>query len=335
MKQTLFYIILALFATLQTFAQTNTYEYDANNRLTKVTYGNGVTVAYSYDALGNRTSKKVAVTATQYTITTNVSPANAGTVTGGGTYYKDSSIELKAVANSGYKFSKWSDGNTDNPRTVIVTGNLSYIAQFVKSTSDIEDTDISQLNNVLYINRTEAISGNSVTLSVNMKNSVQAEGFGFDLYLPTGVTVAKDTDGFPEAYLSTMRTTARKTNTFESAIRSDGSLRVFAASTNGSVISGNDGEVCTVVVNISSDMEEGEYPIILREITISDVNAQSHDVDMVKSTLVVRKSATGINTIDNDQWTKDTWFTINGIRLKDKPTKKGIYIHNGKKVIVK
>lgn len=335
MKQIIIYITLALFATLQTFAQTNTYEYDANNRLTKVTYGNGVTVAYSYDALGNRTSKKVAVTATQYTITTNVSPANAGTVTGGGSYYKDSSIELKAVANSGYKFSKWSDGNTDNPRTVIVTGNLSYIAQFVKSTSDIEDTDISQLNNVLYINRTEAISGNSVTLSVNMKNSVQAEGFGFDLYLPTGVTVAKDTDGFPEAYLSTMRTTARKTNTFESAIRSDGSLRVFAASTNGSVISGNDGEVCTVVVNISSDMEEGEYPIILREITISDVNAQSHDVDMVKSTLVVRKSATGINTIDNDQWTKDTWFTINGIRLKDKPTKKGIYIHNGKKVIVK
>lgn len=335
MKQTLFYIILALFATLQTFAQTNTYEYDANNRLTKVTYGNGVTVAYSYDALGNRTSKKVTVSATKYTVTTSVSPANAGTVTGGGSYYKDSSIELKAVANSGYKFSKWSDGNTDNPRTVIVTGNLSYIAQFVKSTSDIEDTDISQLNNVLYINRTEAISGNSVTLSVNMKNSVQAEGFGFDLYLPTGVTVAKDTDGFPEAYLSTMRTTARKTNTFESAIRSDGSLRVFAASTNGSVISGNDGEVCTVVVNISSDMEEGEYPIILREITISDVNAQSHDVDMVKSTLVVRKSATGINTIDNDQWTKDTWFTINGIRLKDKPTKKGIYIHNGKKVIVK
>ena len=335
MKKKILYNVLALFATLQTFAQTNTYEYDANNRLTKVTYGNGVTVAYSYDALGNRTSKKVTVSATKYTVTTSVNPANAGTVTGGGSYYKDSSIELKAVANSGYKFSKWSDGNTSNPRTITVTGNKTYTAQFVNSSSDTEDTDISQYANVLYINRTEATSGNSVMLSVNMKNSVQAEGFGFDLYLPSGITVAKDADGFPEAYLSTKRTTARKTNTFESTIRSDGSLRVFAASTNGSVISGNDGEVCTVVVNISSDMEEGEYPIILREITISDVNAQSHDVDMVKSTLVVRKSAIGINTIDNDQWTKDTWFTINGIRLKDKPTKKGIYIHNGKKVIVK
>ena len=140
MKQRILYTAMMLFATLQTFAQTNTYEYDANNRLTKVTYGNGVTVAYSYDALGNRTSKKVTVSATKYTVTTSVSPANAGTVTGGGSYYKDSSIELKAVANSGYKFSKWSDGNTDNPRTITVTGNKTYTAQFVEA-DDIEPVD--------------------------------------------------------------------------------------------------------------------------------------------------------------------------------------------------
>ena len=335
MKHKLLYT-LVLFASLQTFAQTNTYEYDANNRLTKVTYGNGVTVAYSYDALGNRTSKKVAVTATQYTITTNVSPANAGTVTGGGNYYKDSSIELKAVANSGYKFSKWSDGNTSNPRTITVTGNKTYTAEFVKSSSDTEDTDISQYANVLYIERSEAFAGNSVTLSVNMKNSVQAEGFGFDLYLPSGITVAKDADGFPEAYLSTKRTTARKTNTFESTTRSDGSLRVFAASTNGSVISGNDGEVCTVKINIDSSVEAGEYPLILKEIAISDIDAQSHDVDMVKTTLVVKQSSTGIDSVENGQWLMDdNWYTMDGIKLKNKPTKKGIYIRNGKKIVVK
>ena len=316
------------------FAQsTNTYEYDANNRLTKVTYGNGVTVAYSYDALGNRTSKKVTVSATKYTVTTSVSPANAGTVTGGGSYYKDSSIELKAVANSGYKFSKWSDGNTDNPRTITVTGNKTYTAQFVNSSSGTEDTDISQYANVLYINRTEATSGNSVTLSVNMKNSVQAEGFGFDLYLPSGITVAKDADGFPEAYLSTKRTTARKTNPFESTIRSDGSLRVFAASTNGSVISGNDGEVCTVKVNVSSNMAAGKHPIILKEIAISDVNAQSHDVDMVKSTIVIKQQATGIGSVENGEGADDTWYSIDGKKLNGEPTKKGIYIRNGKKVV--
>lgn len=46
--------------SVQTFAQsTVSYKYDANNRLTKVTYSNGTMVTYTYDELGNRLSKKV------------------------------------------------------------------------------------------------------------------------------------------------------------------------------------------------------------------------------------------------------------------------------------
>lgn len=60
MRQRILYTIFALLMSLQAFAQsTVSYEYDANNRLTKVTYGNGVVVTYTYDALGNRLTKKV------------------------------------------------------------------------------------------------------------------------------------------------------------------------------------------------------------------------------------------------------------------------------------
>ncbi len=60
MKQRILYIFSLLFATMQTFGQSTTkYEYDAMNRLAKVTYGNGVVVTYTYDALGNRLTKKV------------------------------------------------------------------------------------------------------------------------------------------------------------------------------------------------------------------------------------------------------------------------------------
>ena len=61
MKLRLLYTLAFLFATMQTFAQStkNKYEYDDNNRLTKITYSNGVTVSYTYDALGNRLSKSV------------------------------------------------------------------------------------------------------------------------------------------------------------------------------------------------------------------------------------------------------------------------------------
>lgn len=152
---------------------------------------------------------------------------------------------------------------------------------------DITDTDISVLSDVVYISNVEASVGTQLTLSVKMKNSVTAEGFGFDLYLPDGVTVATDEDGFPMVELSTERTTARKTNSFDAAFQSDGSLRVLAASTNGSAISGNDGEVCLITINIANDMVEGDYPILIKNIAISDVDAVSHRTEQVKSTLTI------------------------------------------------
>lgn len=46
---------------------------------------------------------------------------------------------------------------------------------------------------------------------------------------------------------------------------------------------------------------------------------------------------TGIKTIDNGEPTVDNgaWYTIDGTRLQGEPTTKGIYIKNGKKIVVK
>ena len=69
-----------------------------------------------------------------YNITTVASPATAGSVSldpTGGTYVENSTVTLTATANTGYTFSQWSDGNTSNPRTVTVTADVTYTAQFV------------------------------------------------------------------------------------------------------------------------------------------------------------------------------------------------------------
>lgn len=36
-----------------------------------------------------------------------------------------------------------------------------------------------------------------------------------------------------------------------------------------------------------------------------------------------------------ESYTKDGWYTVNGVKLNDMPTVKGIYIHNGKKIVIK
>ena len=53
----------------------------------------------------------------EYTVTVNVNPANAGTVTGAGTYNYGSQVEMRAEALEGYLFSNW----TNNQGVVVST----------------------------------------------------------------------------------------------------------------------------------------------------------------------------------------------------------------------
>ena len=62
MKQVFLYFFLLLLPIFL-FAQSNSksYEYDYVNRITKIDYGNGTVIEYSYDAVGNRTTHVITV----------------------------------------------------------------------------------------------------------------------------------------------------------------------------------------------------------------------------------------------------------------------------------
>lgn len=81
---------------------------------------------------GTTYTAQYTATKRSYAITTNTD--GNGTVTGGGTYEYGSTVTLIATPNTGYKFKQWSDGDTNNPRTVTVTGAATYTAQFAVDT---------------------------------------------------------------------------------------------------------------------------------------------------------------------------------------------------------
>lgn len=203
-----------------------------------------------------------------------------------GQYAAGSRAALLAVINS--VKARISSTMTDEAISQCTNDINAAIAQFQsQQVTAGEDTDISQLANTIYIERVEAAPGGQLILSVKMKNAVAAESFGFDLYLPDGVTVATDEDGFPLASLSTQRTTANKTNHFNADFKQDGSLNIQAYSSRGYTISGNDGEVALITINIAGSVEAGEYPIIIRNIAIADENSVTYRVNYVKSTLAI------------------------------------------------
>ncbi len=66
----------------------------------------------------------------QYTINGLSGNSTLGTVTGGGEYLYLDTVVLTAVPIDHYHFVQWQDGNTENPRTVVVTGDADYTAIF-------------------------------------------------------------------------------------------------------------------------------------------------------------------------------------------------------------
>ena len=174
---------------------------------------------------------------------------------------------------------------------ITVTANdgsgVSASCQVTVTEAAEEDSDYSLIDNTLYIERTEGITGQQVTLSIKMKNTVDVQGYQFDLYLPEGVTVATDEDGFSLIELSTERTTARKTDYFNATVQPDRSIRVLCGSSKGYTFEGTDGEVATITLNIGEDMEEGDYPIILKEVNLTDKNSTLYTTGYLKSTLTI------------------------------------------------
>lgn len=66
----------------------------------------------------------------QYTISVTSANTDQGTVSGGGTYSEGSRVNISATPKAGYQFDKWNDGNTSATRTVSVSKNESFVAQF-------------------------------------------------------------------------------------------------------------------------------------------------------------------------------------------------------------
>ncbi len=156
------------------------------------------------------------------------------------------------------------------------------------------ETDISTLDNVIYIGAVEASAGGQLNLSLKMKNSAPIRGFQFDLYLPAGVTVAKNNKGRILASLSHNRLEEDDEHTMTVAEQEDGSYRFLCGSQYDETFTGNDGEIATLTVNIVADMADGDYPITLKDIKLTETDiSKYYETSEVVSKLTVVSYKTG------------------------------------------
>lgn len=154
--------------------------------------------------------------------------------------------------------------------------------------SKAEDTDVSQYENIVFPVSTIGEAGTTVTVSVEMNNTVQVTGFQFDIYLPNGITIPTvQTDDVDKYLIELSGTRSKSSHSLDCSLQDDGAIRVLCTSFPPSAFSGTSGVVCTIELNIGEDVTDGDYPVIFKNIIISDAQAQKYKVEQVETTLTV------------------------------------------------
>ena len=161
------------------------------------------------------------------------------------------------------------------------------VALTVSLQAGAEVTDISSLENVVYMEPATLPAGSQQTLSVRMKNTVGIQTVQFDMVLPEGMSVALDEDDFELISLSTARTSAKKMDSFSYAFISGTRYRVLINSNGGYTFDGEDGEIVQVVVNIDASAAGSTLPFVFEDIVMVDNGSNGFETARVETSVTV------------------------------------------------
>lgn len=161
---------------------------------------------------------------------------------------------------------------------------LAFLPDMLRA--EVTATDVTTLDYAVYTSKVSVSADSEVALSVCLKNEQPIATWQADLELPKGFTIAQNEFGDLMIVVSGTRTSQSRhsiaTNTLE-----NGMVRFLYNSASNFTIQGTDGEVATLTLHVSADVEPGEYPIVFRNIVMSEANQTGHKVDAVTSILTV------------------------------------------------
>ena len=109
-------------------------------------------------------------------------------------------------------------------------------------------------------------------LSINL-NTDLITGLQFELELPEGFSVAKDENEKYKVSLSVDRSPTGEHNILEISKLNNGRYLCICSSTSNAVFEGNEGELLSIELNIDESATSGEYVVNLKNISLSDNNA--------------------------------------------------------------
>lgn len=118
-----------------------------------------------------------------YVVMVNSDNLEYGYVIGGGTFYYGDEITITAIATSEGKFVRWSDGNTDSERVIMVNGDVSYTAIFAEQSNTAVE-ELADETTIAVRNRTIVVDTNdeNTVIVYSVAGQLMYSGSGYTEY---------------------------------------------------------------------------------------------------------------------------------------------------------
>lgn len=128
-------------------------------------------------------------------------------------------------------------------------------------------------DNLMYMTGPNASPGQTVELTLNLRNTDLVAAWACALYFPEGVV-------FNQLNVDTNRY-SQKPQLIDSRPTTDGGtlLVVSCGTSSNSILIGTDGAIATISISVSDDLAPGEYDIGIKKISLSTYDGESLPVN--------------------------------------------------------
>lgn len=175
-------------------------------------------------------------------------------------------------------------------------------------------------------------AGGTDTLKICMENTSPISAWQMKLYLPKGLTIAKNaTNGDWMFSLS-----SRHSKDFmcgispsaKEALPADGCYTIICFPKNNVFISSGEGDLCVITFQADATYSDKD-PVVVKNIHLSDRSAKNYALGDV----TITNEPTDIRQIESTD-KPDVLYSLSGQRVSGTP-RKGIYIRGGKKIMIR
>lgn len=187
-------------------------------------------------------------------------------------------------------------------------------------------------NDKMYCSNITVAPGETATLPVNLENSGKYCSFQFDILLPKGITVDSTVNQSGKVRYSASLVTSRCVDhSLTSNLIRGNRYRVIVFSLSNTDVEGVNGPVVNIKLKAEKDAAEGDYTLKMERVVLATADEKEYYPADSESTVTVSAN-TGVNSISIDPSSVKV-YDLQG-RKVNKPTQ-GVYIINGKKVVIK